>query len=137
MFIVDTNILSGLRRKARVEPRIAAWMESIEPTDLFVSAITILEIEIGARLMARRDAQQGATLRNWIDNEVLSTFERRILPVDTAVVQKCAALHVPDKRPERDALIAATALVHSMRVVTRNVKDFEPMGVGIVNPFEA
>ncbi len=102
-----------------------------------MSAISILEIELGARLTARRDAAQGAALRTWIDNQILVRFEDRILAVDTAVAQRCARLHVPNPRAERDALIAATALVHSLTVVTRNVADFEPTGVPLLNPWDA
>ena len=95
----------------------------------FLSVITILEIEAGSLMIARRDAAQGAILRAWIDNRVLTAFDGRILPVDTKVAQRCASLHVPDPRAERDALIAATALVHRLRIATRNVRDFAPMGV--------
>ena len=137
MFILDTNVLSGLRKRERVDPSVAKWLNNVDPVALFLSSITILEVEIGALSMARRDRRQAATLRNWINNEVLPSFQSRILPIDLAVVQRCAAFHVPDKRPERDALIAATALVHGMTIVTRNVKDFAPMGVRIVDPFKA
>jgi predicted nucleic acid-binding protein len=108
----------------------------VHASELFLSAITILEVEAGALRLLRRDPTQGAVLRTWIDRNVLPTFEGRILPVDTAVAQRCAGLHVPDPRAERDALIAATALVHGLRVVTRNVGDFVPMGVATLNPWE-
>ena len=98
--------------------------------------ITLLEIEAGVLQVGRRDAGQGAVLRAWIDGKVMAAFAGRILPVDTAVAQCCARLHVPDPRAERDALIAATALVHRMRVVTRNVVDFQPMGVELLNPWD-
>jgi predicted nucleic acid-binding protein len=102
---------------------------------MYLSVVTILEIEAGALVMSRRDSAQGAVLRHWIDDQVLPAFEGRVLPIDTAVARRCARLHVPDPRPERDALIAATALVHGLRVVTRNVQDFEPMGVELLNPW--
>jgi predicted nucleic acid-binding protein len=95
----------------------------------------LLEIEMGALRIARRDAPQGAVLRAWIDSQVLPTFADRVLPVDAAVARRCAALHVPDLRSERDALIGATALVHGMTVVTRNQADFIPMGVALLNPW--
>ena len=135
MYLLDTNVLSELRRGNRADPKVASWVARIHSADLFLSAITILEIEIGARLMARRDRVQGAALRGWIDHQVLTAFEGRILVVDAAVAQRCAELHVPDPRAERDALIAATALVHRMKVATRNGVDFQPMGVGLVNPW--
>ncbi len=98
--------------------------------------MTVLEIEAGTLLLARRDVQQGLVLRTWIDVHVLPAFDGRVLAVDTVVAQRCAKLHVPDRRPERDALIAATALVHRLKLVTRNVADFEPMGVELINPWE-
>jgi predicted nucleic acid-binding protein len=136
MFLIDTNVLSELRRRNRTDPKVAAWADAIDPADLFLSAVTILEVEAGTLMLQRRDEAQGAVLRAWIDNNVLPAFEGRILPVDTAVAQRCARLHVPDPRAERDALIAATALVHRLTVVTRNVADFQPMGVSLRNPWE-
>lgn len=97
----------------------------------------MLELELGALQTARKDPKQGTAIRAWIDNQVLPQFEQRILPIDTAVAQRCACLHVPDRRSERDALIAATALVHGMTVVTRNVRDFERTGVVTFNPWTA
>jgi predicted nucleic acid-binding protein len=136
MFLLDTNVLSELRRADRADARVAAWARSVDHLQFYLSAITILEIEAGALLLARRDVQQGLVLRTWIDEHVLPAFEGRVLAVDTGVAQHCAKLHVPDRRPERDALIAATALVHRLKLVTRNVADFEPMGVNLINPWE-
>ncbi len=136
MYLIDTNVLSELRRRDRTDRRVAAWADSVHPADLFLSAITILEIEAGTLMLQRRDKAQGAMLRAWIDDRVLPTFETRILPVDTAVALRCARLHVPDPRSERDALIAATALVHDMKLVTRNTADFAPMEVDLLNPWE-
>lgn len=134
-YLLDTNVLSELRRSDRTDPKVAAWADSVHPADLFLSAITVLEIEAGALLIARRDAAQGAMLRSWIDDKVLPAFEGRILPVDTAVARRCAHLHVPDPRAERDALIAATALVHRLTVATRNTADFEPTGADLLDPW--
>ena len=138
MFVLDTNVVSELRkvRLGKADANVATWTESVDAADLFVSAITILELELGVLSIERKDAAQGAMLRAWLEQHVLPEFSGRTLPVDTAVAQRCARLHVPDKRGERDALIAATALVHGMTVVTRNVADFEPTGVGLVNPWE-
>lgn len=136
MFLLDSNVLSELRRRDRTNPNVAAWADRVRPSDLFLSAITILEIEAGALLIRRRDELQGTVLRAWIDTRVLPAFEGRVLSVDTAVAQRCARLHVPDPRAERDALIAATALVHRLTVVTRDVADFRPMGVSLLNPWE-
>jgi predicted nucleic acid-binding protein len=136
MWLLDTNVLSELRRRDRANPCVMAWASALHPQDLFLSVITILEIEAGALMIARRDKTQAAILRAWIDKRVLPSFEGRILPVDTRVAQRCASLHVPDPRAERDALIAATALVHRLKVATRNVADFEPMCVDIFNPWD-
>jgi predicted nucleic acid-binding protein len=105
------------------------------PADLFISAITLFEIELGAVQAAWEDAVKGKVLRSWIDTQVMPAFKGRIIAVDAIVAQRCAALHVPDPRSQRDSLIAATALVHRMTVITRNVRDFEPMGVQLVNPW--
>jgi predicted nucleic acid-binding protein len=137
MFLLDTNILSNLRRRDRLNSGVAAWVNTVHPSDLFLSAITILEVEIGAHTIHRRDPEQARILRDWISGNILPSFAQRILPVDTAVAQRCALLHVPDPKAERDALIAATALVHRLKVVTRNVRDFQPMGVDLINPWTA
>lgn len=135
MYLLDTNVLSALRRRDRTDPNVAAWADSVDPAALYLSTITVLEIELGALALARRDTVQGNILRQWIDRKVLPAFADRILPVDVAVARQCARLHVPDRRPERDALIAATALVHRLIVVTRNQADFRPMGVQVLDPW--
>ena len=138
MYVLDTNVLSELRkvRLGETDANVTAWAESVDAADLFVSAITIMELELGVLSIERKDAAQGAMLRSWLEQHVLPEFSERTLPIDTAVALRCARLRVPDKRCERDALIAATALVHGMTVVTRNVADFKPTGVTIVNPWE-
>jgi hypothetical protein len=136
MFLLDTNVISELRRPERANRNVVAWAATISAASFFLSAISILEIELGTLQIARRDAARGAVLRAWIDDQILPRFEGRILAVDTAVAQACARLHVPDPRAERDALIAATAMVHGLTVVTRNVADFEPIGVALFNPWD-
>jgi predicted nucleic acid-binding protein len=136
MFLLDTNVISELRRADKADRNVAGWANALPAASFFISAISILEIELGALLIARRDAAQGTRLRAWIDDQILARFEGRILAIDTAVAQRCARLHVPDRRAERDALIAATALVHGLTVVTRNVADFVPTGVALINPWE-
>ena len=136
MFLLDTNVISELRRPDKADRNVVAWANAIPAANFFMSAISILEIELGARLIARKDAAQGAVLRTWIDDQVLARFEGRILAIDTVVAQRCAQLHVPNPKAERDALIAATALVHGLTVVTRNVGDFEPTGVTLLNPWK-
>ena len=137
MYLLDTNVISELRRPKRANSNVVAWANTIPTASFFLSAISILEIELGALQMARKDAAQGAVLRAWINEKVLPRFEGRILAVDTAVAQRCARLHVPDRRAERDALIAATAMVHGLTVVTRNVADFKAIGVALLNPWVA
>lgn len=138
MYVLDTNVLSELRkvRLGKADANVAAWAERVDAADLFVSVITIMELELGVLSIERKDAPQGALLCSWLEQHVLPEFSGRTLPIDTAVAQRCARLHIPDKRGERDALIAATALVHDMAVVTRNAADFQPTGVSIVNPWE-
>lgn len=136
MFLLDTNVISELRRPDKADRNVIAWATAIPAANFFMSVISILEIELGARLIERKDAAQGAILRAWINGQVLARFEGRILAIDTAVAQRCAQLHVPNPRAERDALIAATGLVHGLTVVTRNVGDFEPTGVPLLNPWD-
>ncbi|OGT14041.1 MAG: twitching motility protein PilT [Gallionellales bacterium RIFOXYB12_FULL_54_9] len=137
MYLLDTNVVSELRKAkaGKADRNVKAWADSVSVVSLFLSSITILELETGVLLIERRDSTQGAMLRTWLDSHVLPAFSGRILPVDVAVAQRCAKLHVPDPRADRDSLIAATALVHGMTVVTRNVADFELTGVEIFNPW--
>ena len=137
MYILDTNVVSELRkiRSGKADQNVATWAGSVGAASLFVSAITIQELEIGILLIERRDATQGALLRAWMKNHVLPAFAGRILPVDTAVALRSAALHVPNPRPARDGLIGATALAHGLILATRNETDFEGMGVALLNPW--
>jgi hypothetical protein len=138
MYLLDTDVVSELRkvRAGRAHPNVAAWSEAVVPGETFLSAISVLELERGVLRIERHDAAQGAVMRAWLDGHVLPAFGGRILPIDTSVACRSARLHIPDPRPERDALIAATALIHGMTVVTRNVDDFEPTGVELLNPWE-
>jgi predicted nucleic acid-binding protein len=138
MYLLDSNVVSELRKisKGKGDRAVTDWERSVRASTLFVSAITILELEVGVLLMERRDPIQGSMLREWLDTHVIPSFSGRILPVDFEIVRHCAALHVPDPQPEMDALIAATALVHGLTLVTRNVSDFAATGVRVVNPWE-
>lgn len=137
MFLLDTNVISTLRRPDKAPPNVRAWAERSPSHQHMLSVATVLELEQGVLLMERRDPIQGAILRRWLEWEVIDRFADRILGIDTAVARRCVRLHVPDPRPERDALNAATALVHGLTVVTRNVADFEGLGVPLLNPWEA
>lgn len=135
MFLLDTNIVSELR-KTQADPAVVAWARSVPAYKLYISAITLLEIETGILRLERRDPGQAAPLRNWLEVHVMSAFAGRVLSVDGAVAKRCARLHVPDRSNECDALIAATALVHDMTVVTRNTRDFAFSGAPVLNPWE-
>ena len=138
MFLLDTNVISELRKvgDGKADPRVTAWVADADAASFYLSALTLMELEIGILRLERRDALQGQVLRTWMDTRVLPEFDERTLPVDSAVALACARLHVPDPRAERDALIAATAIVHRMAVVTGNVSDFEKAGVDVINPWE-
>jgi predicted nucleic acid-binding protein len=139
MYLLDTDVISELRKvgDGKAGGNVTAWLSGVDAASFFLSAVTILELELGILLMERRDPAQGARLRAWMDRHVLLEFAERTLPVDSTTAVRCARLHVPDPRSERDAYIAATALVHGMTVVTRNVADFAPTGVRLLNPWDA
>ena len=137
MYLLDTNVVSELRKakSGKADAKVIAWAASVSASSLFLSVVTVLELETGILLIERRDAAQGRVLRGWLEGQVLPAFMGRILPVDVAVAQCCAKLHVPDPKSDRDALIAATALVHGMTVITRNIADFQSAGVELLNPW--
>ena len=137
VYLLDTNVLSELHKaiRGRGDPRVTAWLAHAGLATCYMSAITLMELEIGVLRMERRDTVQGELLRAWLETRVVPEFAERVLPVEETVARRCASLHVPNPRPERDALIAATALVHGMTVVTRNTADFEATGVALLNPW--
>jgi len=138
MYLLDTNVISELRKagSGKADKNVLAWADNVSASKLYLSVITILELETGILLIERQDKAQGALLRTWLNTHVLPAFSERIIVIDTAIVQACAKLHVPDPRSDRDAMIAATAMVHGMVVVTRNIADFEPTGVKTINPWQ-
>lgn len=135
MFLLDTNVISELRKADKANPHVVDWAKKITPSKMFVSVISIMELRMGILSLARKDTRQADVLSRWLDTLVLPTFSGRILSVDLAVANQCATLHVPDPRSDRDALIAATAIVHGFTVVTRNTKDFRETGVSLINPW--
>jgi predicted nucleic acid-binding protein len=135
MFILDTNVISELRHgKPRQSPEVRAWAATQPGSRLFLSAITMLELEMGVQALERRTPPQGSALRSWLTG-VRAAFAGRILPFTENTAPVCAALHIPDPRSERDAMIAATAIEHGFTVVTRNVQDFAHIKVGVLNPW--
>jgi toxin FitB len=137
MFLLDTNVISELRKApaGRANSRVIAWARREDESTLFLSAITLMELEVGTLQMENRDPRQGAVLRKWLDGFVEPAFRGRILPVSAEIAKRCASLHVPHPCSYRDSLIGATALVHGLTIATRNTRDFARMGALLFNPW--
>jgi toxin FitB len=138
MFLLDTNIISESRKlgTSRIDPRAALWFAQVDVETSFISAMTLFELERGVGQMERRDAKQGAVLRRWLDDQIMTIYENRTLPLSREVALICAGLHIPDPKSERDAWIAATAIDAGLALVSRNRGDFAHMGVRLINPFD-
>jgi toxin FitB len=138
MFLLDTNIISESRKlgTSRIDPRAAHWFTQIDVETSFISAMTLFELERGVAQMERSDATQGSVLRRWLDDQILTIYENRTLPLSRDVALICAGLHIPDPKSERDAWIAATAIDAELTLVSRNIGNFARMGVNLINPFE-
>ena len=138
MFVLDTNVVSELRKAkaGKANPGLTDWAAGVPAALMFLSVLSLHELEHGVLLVERRDPSTGEVLRDWLDGSVVPAFADRTIVIDPAVARRAAALHVPDPAPFRDALIGATALVHGMALVTRNVNDFERFGgLEVVNPW--
>jgi predicted nucleic acid-binding protein len=138
MFLLDTNVVSELRKAkaGNADCKVTRWAKDTSTLSLFISVITVLELEMGVLQIERRDPIQGAMLREWLNQHVMPAFQNRILPIDEPVARQYARFHIPDPMSERDALIAATAQVHHMTVVTRNALDFQSSGISLLNPWD-
>lgn len=139
MYLLDTNVISELRKvgDGKADAAVVAWVSGIDAEEMFISALTLMELEIGILRVERRDSAQGTRLRDWFETQVCPEFKERTLSVDAAVAMRCARLHVPDPKSDRDALIAATALEHGLTVVSRNEADFAATGVPLINPWQS
>ena len=138
MLLLDTNVISELRKvhDGRTDPRFIAWAKALDWSDLYLSVITLYELELGVGRLEEYDTVQGKILRTWLGESVLKRFESRILPVNEAIATRSAQLQIPRTRQVEDTLIAATAYVHNLTVVTRNVDDFRDTGVRVINPWD-
>jgi toxin FitB len=138
MYLLDTNVISETRKlaKSKGTEQVKQWFAAQPSQHLFLSVISLFEIELGILLIKRRDAAQAAVLQRWFAEKLKPEFKSQMLGIDERTASVCAQLHAPDPKPYMDALIAATARVHDLTVVTRNIKDFEPMGVRCFNPWD-
>lgn len=135
-YLLDTNVVSELRRREKCDPLLKKWQQSHDPLDCFLSVISLMELKLGIEIAMGRDQKSGVVLREWYEQRVKTGFSDRILPVTASVAEACALLQAKRPRPFRDALIAATARVHGLEMVTRNVKDFADAGIAVVSPWE-
>lgn len=135
-WLIDTNIISEFRKGPRCHPAVAAWWAGVEDRDLFLSALTLGEIRKGIEGVRPRDPGRAAALEGWLA-EVVDAFGPRVLGVDAAVAETWGRISALRSVPVVDALLAATALVHDLVLVTRNTADVEGLGVQVLNPFES
>ncbi len=136
MYLIDTNVLSELRKRSRADEGVIDWFSQTRPQLHFVSVLTVFELERGVQLIERRDARQGVTLRKWLE-QIIIEYEERTLVVDPQTARLCASMHIPNKRPLSDSLIAATAIISGKTILTRNTVDFADLGALVINPFAA
>lgn len=139
MILLDTNVVSELRKIAlgRADPQVAGWDRQQKADQLFLSVMSLYEIEQGILLLERRDPKQSAVLRNWLDGTLFPAFAGRIIAVDATIAMMAARLQIPNPRPIADSLIAATAIIHGLTIATRNTADFSGLPLALLNPWLA
>lgn len=133
-YLVDTNVISELRKGRRCDPGVASWFAETASEDLYLSALTLGEVRKGIESLRRRDESAAEALEKWF-HELEASHSGHILPVDQAIAEQWGRFNVPDPLPVLDSLLAATASVHGLTLVTRNLKDVERTGVNCLNPF--
>jgi predicted nucleic acid-binding protein len=135
-FLVDTNVISELRKGSRCDPKVSTWFASVPAEGLYLSVLVVGEIRRGIKNIRRRDPKSARRLESWLKS-LVSAHEDRILPVDRRVAEEWGRMNVPDPIPVLDGLMAATAKVNGLVLATRNVKDVARTRARTVNPFEA
>jgi predicted nucleic acid-binding protein len=135
-YLIDTNVASELRKAQRANPHVVAWVRQTQRSTMFLSVLVVGEIRRGIGILRRRDPNQAAALGRWLEDDLLASLAGRVVPVTLAVAEEWARLSVPDPLPAVDGLLAATARVHGLTLVTRNIRDFVRTGVPLLNPFE-
>ena len=138
MWLLDTNVISEIRKisSGKADTNVAKWISGKPTASMFISVITLQELETGVLRVERKDVRKGKILREWLDWRVRPSFTGRILPIDEKIALKSAQLQVPDPKPAMDCLVAATSLVHDLTLVTRNIRDFEGTGVKLFDPWK-
>lgn len=135
-YLIDTNVISELRKADRCDPQVAAWQNSISGEELFASAISMMEIRRGVLNAKRTNAEFAKLLEEWYEGQVKLAFLGRVLSVDLAIAERCSELMNNRSRGMADALIASTAYEHDLILATRNIADFSDTGIEVVNPWD-
>jgi len=134
-YLIDTNVISELRKGERADPGVTAWMAQVGDDELYLSVLVVGEVRSGVEQVRRRDVAQAEVLDAWL-RRITRDHADRVLPITSTIAETWGRLNVPDPLPVVDALLAATALVHGLTVATRNVDDIARTGVAVVNPFD-